>query len=1190
MSIRCVVIATTIAIFLLASSLLFGQAVFGNIVGTVTDPQGAGVPNATVTVTDELKGTTDTAKTNESGNFTVTHLIPDTYTVRVEAQGFTAFAVKGIRVNADSTQHVDAQVQIGSKTQIVEVTGTAPQLQTESTDVATTYNDRYVSDLPILNRNFTQFQLLSPGTQQLAGWNHAATENPQGGKQIFVNGQHFSGTAFQLDGTDNQDPILGIIVVNPNLDAITEAKVALQDYDAEIGKAIAGVVTAQTKSGTNSLHGSGFWFRRTDALQARDPFTQFAPNATTGRFIPSDKWNQYGGTIGGPILKNKLFFFGDYQGTKETTGVTNELTVPTLKAEQTCTAATGFCDLSDYLTSAIGGGGQIYLPNPNNAKGTTTSVAVPGNLIPVSMLSPQAVAILKLFPAPTTSTLLGNYIASGSGSYKQNSFDTRIDYTMSTNWSMFGRFSLAYFNLSGDPSLGDLGGIGFGPGPGLAGSSNVHNYSLSVGATHVFSPSFLADFRFGWFRYNPQTAFWDQNAQPATGFGIPGLNLEGNPFTNGLPYFNLGGNNQQGNQTISDFGNGLGVQRCNCPLTERENQYQWVANFNKTHRNHLIKFGGDFRYATNLRIPSDQNRAGELSFVQNGTSDGGVGGLALATFLFGDVTHFDRYASSSLDAAEHQYRFFTYGQDTWRITPKLTLNLGLRWELYTPESVNAKGNGGFANIVQGQIRIAGYGPWGLNGNIGNNFHSFAPRFGIAYQFQEKTVIRAGFGMSYDMGVFGSNFGHTVTQNLPVLISQQVNASTFNGNTNSDTYAPAFNLGPGGYLSTLPGVVTGAPAAVFPAIPSNGVFPLQGPTGQVSPRVRPLTQVLPYVYAYNVTLQREITDSTSFQIAYVGNLGRHVFAGDSPTYNVNQPFANGVRPLQNAFVYPGYIDPTTGGVLTCCNQDIGNYFGNAATSNYNALQVLFNKRFTHGLQMISHFTWSRALAYDANYFVNDPRVAYGPDDQNRGKVWALNLVYDLPFGKGRAFGNNASGWVNQIIGNWQIANTTNWSSGLPFTATLNSCSSEINSAAPCRPNIGTGEFALGTSSLVTPTSGSPYVQYFAPTTIGGRWQDPGTGAIGNSGFDNLYGPSIFTSDASIAKDFLLTERFRFQFRMDVFNLFNHVPLNFSNTQTGGGTCVASGPVTGNCGSSNGRITDIAFGTTMREVQFGIHLFF
>ncbi|HLH07721.1 MAG TPA: TonB-dependent receptor [Terriglobales bacterium] len=1183
-------LGVAILLVLITPSLSLGQAVFGNIFGTVTDPQGAAVPNATVTVTDEQKGTVTNVKTNESGNYQVTHLIPDTYSIKVEAPGFSTFEQKGIPVAADTTQHVDAQVKIGERAQTVEVTGAAPQLQTESADVATTYNDRYVADLPVLNRNFTQFELLSPGTQQLAGWNHAATENPQGGKQIFVNGQHFSGTAFELDGTDNQDAILGIIVVNPNLDAITEAKVALQDYDAEIGKAIAGVVTAQTKSGTNDLHGSGFWFRRTDALQARDPFTQYAPNPITHRYIPPDHWNQYGGTIGGPIIKNKLFFFGDYQGTKEVTGVTNLLTVPTLKAEQTCTAAAGVCDLSDYLNPSINGGGQIYYPNPGNATGTATSTIVPGNLIPVSQLSPQAVAIMKLFPAPTNNSLLGNYVASGSGAYKQNSFDTRIDYTMSSAWSMFGRFSLAYFNLSGNPSLGNLGGIGFGPGPGLAGTSTVHNYSLAIGATHVFSPSLVGDFRFGWFRYNPQTAFWDQSAQPANAFGIPGLNIAGNPSTYGLPYFNLGGNNQQGNQTVSDFGNGLGVQRCNCPLTERENEDQWVANFTKTHGNHLIKWGGDFRYATNLRIPSDQNRAGELTFAQNGTSDGGNGGLALATFLFGDVTHFDRYASSSLNASEHQYRFFTYGQDTWRITPKLTLNLGLRWELYTPEAVNAAGNGGFANIVQGIIRVAGYGPYGLNGNITNNLHSFAPRFGIAYQLQEKTVIRAGFGMSYDMGVFGSNFGHTVTQNLPVLISQQVNASTFNGNSNSDSYAPAFNLGPGGYLATVPGVITGAPAPVFPAIPSNGQLPLQGPNGQVSPRVRPLTQVLPYIYTYNVTLQHQLTNSTSLQFAYVGNIGRHVFAGDGPTYNVNQPYANGVRPLAGRFTYPGYVDPATGGVLTCCNQDIGNYFGNAATSNYNALQVEAEKRFTHGLQFITHFTWSRALFYDANYFVNDPRVAYGPDDQNRPKVWVMNVVYDLPFGKGRQFASSAGGFLNQVIGGWEIANTTNWSSGLPFTATLNNCGSEINSEAPCRPNKGTGTFPLGTSSLITPASGSPYIQYFNPTTIGGKWTDPGAGNIGNAGFDNLYGPSLFSSDASIAKDFLLTERFRFQFRMDVFNLFNHVPLNFSNTQTGGGTCVASGPVTGNCGASNGRITDIAFGSTMREVQFGLHLFF
>ena len=246
--------------------------------------------------------------------------------------------------------------RLAPRRETVEVTGEAPQLQTDSADVGVSYNERYVENLPVFNRNFTAFELLSPGTQQLAGWNHAATENPQGGLQIFVNGQHFSGTGFQLDGTDNQDPILGIIVINPNLDAITQATVGSQFYDAEQGKAIAGLVTAQTKSGTNELHGSGFWFRRTDANEARDPFTQSAPNSVTGRFIPSDKWNQYGGTIGGPIIKNKLFFFGDYQGTKETTGVTNVLTVPTTQVVQSCTAATGFCNLSQYLGHVSGGG------------------------------------------------------------------------------------------------------------------------------------------------------------------------------------------------------------------------------------------------------------------------------------------------------------------------------------------------------------------------------------------------------------------------------------------------------------------------------------------------------------------------------------------------------------------------------------------------------------------------------------------------------------------------------------------------------------------------------------------------------------------------------------------------------------------------------------------------------------------
>jgi len=251
-----------------------GQAVYGSILGTITDPSGAAVANAKVTVTDQRKGTKEETTTNDSGNYSVTHLIPDTYTVHVEGPGFKSLELKDIIVNADAGTDVNGQFQVGSTSEQVEVTAEAQQLKTDRADVAIEFNSRYVEDLPILNRNFTSFELLSPGTQKL-GWGHAATENPQGSQQIFVQGQHFSGTAYELDGTDNQDPILGIIVVNPNLDAVTETKVALQNYDAEFGKAVAGVVTAQTKSGSNDIHGSGFWFRRTDATQARDPFTQY---------------------------------------------------------------------------------------------------------------------------------------------------------------------------------------------------------------------------------------------------------------------------------------------------------------------------------------------------------------------------------------------------------------------------------------------------------------------------------------------------------------------------------------------------------------------------------------------------------------------------------------------------------------------------------------------------------------------------------------------------------------------------------------------------------------------------------------------------------------------------------------------------------------------------------------------------
>lgn len=1199
-----------------------GQAVYGSILGTITDPSGAAVPNAKVTVTDQRKGTIDTTTTNDSGNYSVTHLIPDTYTVRVEGSGFKSLEFKDVIVNADSGSDVNGQFQVGSASEQVEVTAEAPQLKTDRADVAIEFNEKYVEDLPILNRNFTSFELLSPGTQKL-GWGHAATENPQGSQQIFVQGQHFSGTAYELDGTDNQDPILGIIVVNPNLDAVTETKVALQNYDAEFGKAVAGVVTAQTKSGSNDIHGSGFWFRRTDATEARDPFTQYAEDPITHRFIPSSRWQQFGGSVGGPIIKNKLFFFGDYQATRQSNGITNQLSIPTALVQSTCNNATngtssspGFCNLSEYSAAGLTGGGLIYDPStgtPGVGNGGNRTPFGPQlafgcsqNCIPIADVSPQAQAILALFPAPQGAGISNNYVSSGSGPFSQNSFDTRIDYAASTTLNFFGRFSLDYFSLSGKGSLGPLGGPGTGL-LGLAGSSITHNYSLASGFTKTLSTSLLTDVRFGWFKYNPQTQKPDGGA-PMTGFGIPNANTS-DPKTAGLGAFLLGSDPNTGEggapnngsaEAISSFGDGLGVARCNCPLTEREDQFQFVNNWTKTKGNHIIKFGADVRYARNLRIPSDNNRTGEYNFSPLATSNqtlGTVGGLDLATFLLGDVTSMARYVTNPAltninNAAERQKRLFFYGQDTYRATAKLTISYGLRWEIYTPESVLAKGYGGFANIVDnggtGVIRVAGYGGYGLNGNVQNTLNAFAPRLGVAYQLTPKTVVRMGYGRSYDMGVFGSNFGHTVTQNLPVLIKQNIDASSIIKGANPNEIP----------LLTL---AQGPIAPLFPAIPANGQITfasLNGQDGGV--HIRPIKQVLPTLDAWNLTVQRQLTNTISAEVAYVGNKGSHGFSGDGPNYDINpvSMFLYGaidpLNPVPNS-AYPSSVrrplcHPNLNVFPETCSgigDDLGNYYGNDASSEYDAFEAKVDKRFAQGLQFIAHYTFAHANAYNNNYYPISHPIAYGPNDFVRNQVFVINTVYALPFGKGKMFLGNSDRAMNYLVGGWQLSNTINWSSGLPWTPTTNECGGEQD-VSICRPNKGSGSFSMGPGSLQQRSAGGPYVQYFTPlTSLGGPYTDAGKGNLGNAGYNSLRGPAGFYSDLSVTKDIPIGERVKAQFRMDAFNIFNHPVYAFSGNN-GANACVDCQNTA--VSSNNGRITDIEAGTTMRELQFALRFTF
>jgi Carboxypeptidase regulatory-like domain/TonB dependent receptor len=1234
-------LAVLFCVFLLHAPKASGQAVFGSIIGTVTDAQGNAVVGAKVTVTSTTKSTLFETTTNESGNYSVTHLIPDTYKVHVEAPGFKAYDVPSVSVSADTSASVDAPMQVGEVTQTVEVTGEIPQLQTDRADVDVQFSQKYVEDLPILNRNFTNFELLSPGTQKMPGFSHAATENPQGGGQIVVNGQHFSGTNFELDGTDNQDPILGIIVVNPNLDAIAETKIALQDYDAESGKSTSGIVRVQTKSGSNELHGSGFFYYRNSDQEARDPFTN-----KPGVPLAAATWKQFGGSVGGAIIKDKLFFFGDYQGTKQQQGITNLYTIPTSEVLKTCNPATnttGTCDLSEYLT-ALGAAGQIFDPSTGNPLTGAGRTAFPGNLIPIGRIKQNVGNVLALFPAPTAgcpapataSCLSNNFVSTGSGPFDQKSFDTRIDYSAPHNYQIFGRFSLDYFNLSGLGGLSSLGGLGFGPG-GLNGSSVNHDYSLASGFTKAIGTRWLTDFRFGYFKYNPQTHYSDATQSPMDTLGFPGLNsgpgVAGPPETGGLSGFQFSGTGG-----LSAFGDGLNIGRCNCPLTESEQQFQFVNNWTRTQGNHSIKFGADIRYAENLRVPSDASRTGLLNFDSGDTSNAGAGGLALATFLLGDVTSFQRFVSTSLTAAERQKRWFFYGQDSWRISPKFTMTYGLRWEIYFPESVNGKDNGGFANLDQGVIRVAGNGPIGLNGNINNTLKAFAPRLSFAYQFDPKTVVRIGYGRGFDIGVFGSNFGHVVTQNLPVLAQQSLQDTNVVSPLATNNRSAVFNLSQGPPAFSF--------ANILNAISSSGTLPLYGPDGTVAPRIRPTVQRLPTIDQWNATIQRQITPTINLTVSYIGNKGTHVFAGTGPSYNNNEPaigtgndgyqctpnpapattfdckqgfvpsvpqsdrrkyFLNGVP----AFTYPGFtMTEVVNGVvtqvpLTCCAVDTG-YFGNDADNKYDALQIKAEKRTSYGLQFLAHYTFSHAFAYDSNYFDVNKAVAWGPNPDNRNQVFVANTIYELPVGRGKKFMSDSGRAKDLLIGGWQVSNTLTYGTGLPWTPSLQNCG-QISDAGPCRPNT-VGNQALSTG-VTRNTSGT---FWFTPVTTlnqnflpeipnspvnitgtsdacqtaratAGPFALPACGQIGNVGFNSYLGPHAFYDDMSLSKSFTITERVKAQFRFDAYNVFNHPVLAIPSN-----TCV-------DCKGA-GQITDIEADAApgspvgMRQLQFGFRVTF
>jgi Carboxypeptidase regulatory-like domain/TonB dependent receptor len=1174
---------------MLAPQVVTAQAVYGSVFGTVTDSTGAVVPNATVTVTDTTKGTSVSVQSDASGEYRVQHLIPDTYNVTAEATGFSKVTTANIVVYADTAPKVDISLSVGSASNTVTVSAEAPLLQTEHTDVNTILNERAVETLPNLNRNFTAFELLTPGTTYI-GWGVDESQNPQRSQQIEVDGQLPFATGYELDGTDNQDPVIGIAVINPNLDAVSEMKVTSQNYDAEFGKAVAGLVTAQTKSGSNSLHGSAFEFRRSDAQQARDPFSESTPNDITGKFIPTNLHNQFGGSVGGPIIKNKLFFFGDYQGLREKSGIANLFTVPTAQARSTCLAAAAnpalTCDLSEYPF-------QIYNPGADTT-GLGRSPFV-GNQIPGSLLSTPAINLLSLIPAPNhgaAGLLTNNYAASGTGSFHTNQFDVRVDDQFSDKMHLFGRYTFFDSSLNGGSVFGPAGGSGFGTN-GFAGTDTSKDHSLTAGGDYTLSSKWLTDFRFGWFRFHFNELQPGFNQPLGTELGIPGVNTGNLALNGGLPAFAIDGFTQNN----TNFGTNT------APFLLTENSYQINNNWSHSVGHHNIKFGVDVRRATLYAVGLDNNnfRSGNFHFPSTITGAAAAfpgdpnasPGVGLATFLLGDVGPFQRTQTQNTSAATHQWRAFYYAQDQWRATNTLTISYGLRWEWYFPEAADGKGQGGLLDLNTSNVRIAGYGPYDDSLNVSRSWKKLAPRIGISWQARPNTVVRAGFGRVYGQGWSGNTFGEVLTFTYPVQVSQNLTPST--------QYTTSK------YLDGTPVTLSnGPPAYIFAPIPASGNYPL--PDGVGVP-TRPLEVRLPTLDAWNLTIQQEINKSTALQIAYVGSHGVHNMFDSSNQFDPNQATINGFN----------QIDPTTGQTYTYndrqpfFNGDAQALFGvkyghpffwtqgfrynaNQATSSYNALQVKLEKRFSHGFQFLSHYTWSRAMTHESYYFAIDPKVGYGASYYNRPNAFVLAGNWDLPFGKGKAVGGNSPRALDYLIGGYSLNGTVTVESGLPYTPRFANCSA-INDLGVCAPNAIGSDFHLGAGSFDPVTDSVPYftpspyslgsnncgatLNQPCPTTFG-PYALPAVGTFGNIHRDSLNGPGLVNTDLSVAKKFAIRESVSLQFRADAFNLFNKVNLGQPNN------CIDCGP-----GSGSGLITSTIGsqdGTSMRRLQFALRVEF
>ena len=1041
-----------LALALIGPQFAAAQQVSATFTGTVTDPSGAVVPNAVVSATETRTGIARKTVTTGDGVYTIPYLAPGLYKVEVEAAGFKKVVRENVELPVSSTIRVDVALEPGAVTETVQVTAEAPPLQTDRSEVARNFNQQNVTELPLANRSFQALAGLVAGVTPPTV-DFTQSEDPQGTTFFRANGQGNSANNTLVDGVDDTNPTLGLSIYIPQAEVVQEVHVSTSNYNAEFGRAGGAIVNVATRGGTNELHGALYEFHRSTDFRARDFFN------TVDKLKPTYIRNQFGAAAGGPIIKNKTFFYGAYQGLYLRQSATTVTTVPA----------------TAWLSGDFSGvpGLNLFDPAAGNPDGTGRQ-RFNNNVVPTNRLSPIASKLLQYFPAPNIAgaSFTNNYNVNVPFLYDGNSWDGRVDHNFTDSTKLFGKMNYSRYNITQKAALGDVIGEG----------TLARDYTMTAIAnfTHGFSPSLLTEVRMGYNRYRTNVNGLDMSTITNPGLGIANPNPD--PISSvGMARIQING--------MAGIGTPVFY-----PLINTDNLFTWVNTWSKVFSKHSLKWGVEIHRNRMDRFqPQGLNLGPRGLFVfnpgttalKNGPDLGQFGAFAnaFAAFLVGAPDQTSR-TYMPITPTNRQSQYFGFFQDTWQATKNLTLDLGLRYEIYTPIKPRYAGGGSNYDPSTNTLLVCGVGEVPLACGVNTDFNNFAPRVGIAYRIGSRSVLRAGYGVSYWTGRFGFT-GGTMSTLFPVLYNIQQGAT---GDFIVD-----------GSFNTLPVVQ-------FVNTPSNGrITPAPNQAFFVVPPGNPM----PTVHSYNFTYQREIGWGMVFDAGYVGNLGRHLPFNQA--FNAALP-GTGIAGKPLVAAYGRTADTSIRGY--------------GVSSNYNSLQSNLNKRFSNGLTFTVAYTWSRSLdvgSDQASFTINnDFRRNYGPSNYDRTHMLTVSHAYALPFGAGKTY--LRSGPIAHIIGNWQINGIYRFATGTPFSITTD--------ATPCNcPGNGNYANVLHATSILGGIG--PKQKWFDITALAA----PPANTFGNAGRNIVRGPHLSNYDMSVFRNFPIKERAKLEFRGEFYNLTN-----------------------------------------------------